>query len=176
MARHEIALDGARGIEIVVRGDFVLAGNDQATALLDDDSDEFAPLPLERRDDVIRIEVPGDGRLTVPRALAVRVARVDGDFRAVDLATGLEVAVVNGDATLQHIGGPVTCETVMGDLRIREVEGEVECGRVAGDLDVDRVRGPVQLTEPVDGDLDLADVADDVTITAVHGDLTVQGC
>lgn len=176
MARHEIALNGARGIEIVVRGDFVLAGNDLETALLDDDSDEFAPLPLERHDDVIRIEVPGDGRLTVPRGLPVRVAQVDGDLRVVDLGTGVEVALVNGDATLQHIGGPVNCEAVMGDLRVREIEGALTCGRVAGDLDVDRVRGPVQLTGPVDGDLDLGDVADDVTVEAVHGDLTVQGC
>jgi len=176
MARHEIALDGARGIEIVVRGDFVLAGNDQETALLDDDSDEFTPLPLERRDDVIRIDVPGDARLTVPRALQVRVAQVDGDLRAVDLGTGLEVANVHGDATLQHIGGPVSCESVMGDLRVREVDGELECGRVAGDLDVDRVRGPVRLTGSIDGDLDVADVADDVTVSAVHGDLSVQGC
>lgn len=176
MARHEIALNGARGIEVVVRGDFVLAGNDQETALLDDDSDEFAPLPLERRDDVIRIEVPGDGRLTVPRALAVRVARVDGDLRAVDLGTGLEIAQVNGDATLQHIGGPVSCQAVMGDLRVREIDGELDCGRVAGDIDVDRVRGPVRLSDAIDGDLDLADVADDVTANAVHGDLTVQGC
>ncbi|HEX5414461.1 MAG TPA: hypothetical protein VFZ25_02270 [Chloroflexota bacterium] len=176
MARHEIALDGARGLEIVVQGDFVLAGNDQPNALLDDDSDEFAPLPLERRDDVIRIEVPGDGRLTVPRGLAVRIARVDGDLRAVDLGAELQVAQVNGDATFQHIDGPVICQAVMGDCRVREIEGEFTASRIAGDLDVDRVRGPVQLTESVDGDLDLADIADDVAVGAVHGDLTVQGC
>ena len=34
----------------------------------------------------------------------------------------------------------------------------------------------MQLTGPVDGDLDLGDVADDVTVEAIHGDLTVQGC
>jgi len=176
MARHEIALDGARSIEVVVQGDLVVAGGDLENAILDDDADEFAALPIVRQDDVIRAEVRGDARLSIPRHLALRIERVDGDLRAQDLGAQVDINRVNGDANLQRIDGAISGETIMGDLRIREAGGDSSFGHVAGDFHAERIRGSVRLSEPVDGDLDLSDIAEDVVVETIHGDLSVQGC
>ncbi len=117
------------------------------------------------------LDSPEDLRVWVPVGASVRVERVEGDARLVDLSS-LELDEVSGDLRLDRI---------VGSCRVRKVEGDVRASRIS-ELSLEKVIGDAALE--VTGTLVLGRVGGDAVVngtvrgmgrTKIDGDLALKG-
>lgn len=155
-------------------------------------ADRFEQVSLDaaRDGDTLRLDVAYAGDLdtarvsvdldvSVPADLALsRLATVNGDASARDVAGDARIETVNGDAVARGLGGFVTVETRNGDATATGVDGLDGARTTNGDVraDVPALRGDAT-ARTVNGDVTLAvgDVDAAVVADTDNGEVRVSG-
>ncbi|MBI2940265.1 MAG: hypothetical protein HYY04_07465 [Chloroflexi bacterium] len=181
MFQHDIETRDVQTVEIVAAGDVTIAGWENETIYPLMEADEADGLRVERTGDLLRLRMPGDATLKIPRRLAVRLIEAGGDVHASDLDAGLEALNVAGDLHVEDVRGDMVAQSVAGDARLQRVAGTARLGTVAGDLGADELGGDLT-GERVDGDLHATDcqgvrgitVAGDLRLARAQGEVAIE--
>ncbi len=142
-------------------------------------------LTLKTVEEKVILESLSNMEIWVPKALSIRVRKVDGDAEIENLTGLLAINGVGGDLDVNNtgetrvdaVGGDLSAKraaslevtAVGGDASIGRIPGAVRIANVGGDLDADSL-GSLQLIN-VGGDCSVRRVEGEFSVASVGGDL-----
>ncbi len=145
-------------IEIqAIGGDLSIVGWDGDEILL---KAEEEALHLEQDRERVRLSCTADLSLRVPRGATLSVQSVEGDMALKSVMGNIAIQEVRGDLSLRDVG-PLVVGTVQADLSLRAARGDVQVKAIHGDASI----------REVGGSLTLENVADDLALREVQGNL-----
>jgi hypothetical protein len=143
-----------------VSGDLSLVGWEGEDVLIKGDEQEVR---VQQDGDQVRLSASDDLALRVPRASSVFIETVNGDAAIRGVTGALELKETHGDLSIRDVSS-VTIGTVHSDLSLRGAKGNVGVKNVHSDANI----------RDVEGDLNLASVADDLVLREARGNVTAN--
>lgn len=122
-----------------------------------------------------RTPVTTDLEISVPKGASVEVTGQSGDFDISSISGDVDISTDDGGVRLQDIGGNVKIDTRRSDLiRCENVNGNVDLRGHGDDVELTKIAGQVTVNGDYTGNVSLRDLAKAVRVESMRTELNVE--